>query len=82
MQYVDKTETTFNLILKNHRKYSKKKDAFLVCTHFQKWNHIFQRDPKFVLIEQMTKKYNTIEELRLENFWISNLRTLYPDGLN
>ena len=32
-------------------------------------------------------KYNTIEEIRLilkkwENFWILNLRTLFPDGLN
>ena len=37
----------------------------LACTHFQKSNHIFQRDLKFVLIEQITKKYDTIEELRL-----------------
>ena len=41
----------------------------------------------FVLIEQITKKYNTIEELRLilkrgDNFWILNLCTRYPDGLN
>ena len=41
----------------------------------------------FFLIEQIMKKYNTIEELRLilkkgDNFWILNLCTLYPDGLN
>ena len=65
-KYVEKCETTFNLRLNNH---------------------IFQRDAKFVLGEQITKKYNTIEELRLilkkrENFWILNLRTLYPDDLN
>ena len=39
------------------------------------------------IIEQITMKYNTIEELRFilkkrENFWISNFRTLYPHGLN
>ena len=54
---------------------------------FLKVESYFQRDTKLVLIEQITKKYNTIEELRLilkkrENFWILNLRTLYPDGLN
>ena len=81
IQYVGKSGTTFNLRLNNHRKDSKKKDAILACTHFQKLNHIFQRDAKFVL-EQTTKKYNTIEEIRLifkkqENFWILNLHTLY-----
>ena len=38
-------------------------------------------------MEQIRKKGNTIEELSLilkkrENFWILNVRTLYPDGLN
>ena len=80
-------ETAFNLRLNNHRKDSKKKDANLTCTHFQNSNHIFQRDKKFVLTEQIAKNYNAIEELRLilkkrENFWILNLRTLYPDGLD
>ena len=87
MQYVGTSETTFNLRLNYHRKDSTKKDAILACTHFQKSNHIFQKDAKFILVEQITKKYNSIEELRLilkkrENFWILNLRTLYPDGLD
>ena len=54
VQYVGKSETTFNLGLNNHRKRSKKKDAILAWIHFQKSNHIFQRDAKFVLIEQIT----------------------------
>ena len=54
IQYVAKCETTFNLRLNNHRKDSKKKDTILACIHFQKSNHIFQRDAKFVLIEQTT----------------------------
>ena len=87
IQYVGKSETTFNLRLNSHQKDSKKKDAISACTHFQKSNHVFHRDVKFFLIEQITKKYNTIEELRLilkkrENFWILNLCTLYPNGLN
>ena len=51
IQYVGKIETTFDLRLNNHRKDSNKKDAILACTHFQKSNHIFQPDAKFVLIE-------------------------------
>ena len=87
VQYVGKSETTFNLGLNNHRKRSKKKDAILAWIHFQKSNHIFQQDAKFVLMEQIRKKCNTIEELSLilkkrQNFWILNVRTLYPDGLN
>ena len=58
-----KRETTFNLRLNNHRKHSKKKDAISACTHFQNLNHIFQRDAKFIFIEQIPKKCNTIEEL-------------------
>ena len=52
VQYVDKSETTFNLGLNNHRNGSKKKDAILAWIHFQKSNHIFQQDAKFVLMEQ------------------------------
>ena len=85
-QYVGKSETTFNLRLNNHRKDSKKKDAIFACTHFQKWNHNIPWDAKLVLNEQITRKYNTHEELRLilkkrESFWILNLRALYPEGL-
>ena len=70
IQYAGKSETTFNLKLnkrissKNHRKDSKKKDAILVCTHFQNPNHMFQQDPKNVFIVPITKIYNIIEELR------------------
>ena len=55
IQYVGKSEAIFNLRFKNHRKDSKKKDAILACTHFQKSDHIFQQDAKFVLIEQIRK---------------------------
>ena len=34
IQYAGKSETTFNL--SNHRNHSKKKDAILACTYFQK----------------------------------------------
>ena len=38
-----KTETSFNIILNNHRKDSKNKNKIVVCKHFQKSNHNFQR---------------------------------------
>ena len=55
MQYAGKSEAPFNIRLNNHRKDSKKEDAMLVCPHFQNSNHIFERDTKFILTEQMTK---------------------------
>ena len=64
-----------------------RKDAIVVRTYFTNPNHIFQRDEKLIRIEQITKKYSTIEELRFiakkrEMFWILNPGTLYPEGLN
>ena len=87
MQYVRKNKTAFHLKLNNHRKDSKKKDAVSACTQFQTSNQKCQRDTKFILIEQITKKYNNIEELKFilkkwESFWVLYLCTLYPDGLN
>ena len=83
LQYVSKSETSFNIRLNNHRKDSK----HLACKHFQNSNHNFQRDAKFTLIEQITKSFTTTEHLRLllkkqENFWILKLKTLYTVGLN
>ena len=87
LQYVGKSETSFNIRLNNHRKDSKNENPILACKHFQNSNHNFQRDAKFTLIEKITKSFTTTEELRLllkkrENFWILKLKTFYPDGLN
>ena len=48
MQYVDKSVKAFSLTLNNHRNGSKKKVYF---TNFQKFNHLFQLDAKFILTE-------------------------------
>ena len=56
IQYVSKSEIAFNLRLNNHRKDSKIKDAILAFTPLQKSNHIFQRDGRFILIEQIQKE--------------------------
>ena len=86
-QYIGKSETPFNIRLNNHRKDSKKPNPILACKHFQSPNHIFQRDAQFLLIEQIKKKSNNIESIKTilkkrENFWIKELQTLHPGGLN
>ena len=87
LQYAGKSETSFNITLNNHRKYSKNKNPILACKHFQNSNRNFQRDAKFTLTEQITKSFTTTEQLQLllkkrENVWILKLKTFYPDGLN
>ena len=87
LQYVGKSETYFNIRLNNHRNDSKNKNPILARKHFQNSNHNFQRDAKFTLIEEITKSFTTIEQLRLllkkrKNFRILKLKTLYTDGLN
>ena len=79
--FCNKSETSFNIRLNNHRKDSKNKNPILACKHFQNSNHNFQRDAKFTLIEQITKSFTTTEQLRLllkkrENFWILTKNTL------
>ena len=87
LQYIGKGETSFNIRLYNHRKDSKNKNPILPWKPFQNSNQNFQRDAKFALIEQITKTFTTIEQLRIllkkrENFWILKVKTLNPDGFN
>ena len=87
LHYVDKSETSFNVRLSNHRKDGKNKNPVLACKDFQNSNHYFQRDAKFTLIEQIPKTFTTTEQLRLllkrrTNFWILKLKTLSLDGWN
>ena len=65
LQYVGKSETSFNIRLNNHRKDSKNKNPILARKNFQNLNHNFQRDAKFTLIENITKTFTTIEQLWL-----------------
>ena len=54
MQYIGKSETSFNIRLNNHRKNFKKPDAILVCRHFQEKKHVFNKKAKFVIIDKLT----------------------------
>ena len=55
IQYIGKTETAFNQRLNNHRSnaYRPKPDTIPACKHFNGKDHVFNRDEKFTLIEQI-----------------------------
>ncbi|XP_066925555.1 uncharacterized protein [Clytia hemisphaerica] len=87
IQYIGKSETQFNQRLNNHRSnaYRPRQETIPACKHFHQTNHDFNRDAKFTIIEQINE--TDIERmkriiLQRENFWIKELRTLAPHGLN
>ena len=54
---------------------------------FQKKQHVFNKNAKFIIIEKLTDTTKSKDILcqRLierENFWIQMLETLHPKGLN
>lgn len=89
IQYVGKTETPFNHRLNNHRNnaYRPKLDTIPACKHFNNSGHDFNKDAKFTIIEQIRNFSKPTSErrkiiLQRENFWITELKTLNPLGLN
>ena len=88
IQYVGKSETSFNLRLNNYRKDVYNLKAIPACNHFKIHGHNFMKHAKFTLIEQLTEISNVSKDtlkLRLkrrEDFWIIKLKTLAPKGLN
>ena len=55
--------------------------------HFDQPDHDFNRDFRLIVIEQITKKNLTKEQmrtilLRREDFWTLKLNTLAPNGFN
>ena len=87
LQYVGKSETSFSIILSNHRKDVSNPKAIPACVHFRKEGHHSIQHAKFTLIYQLTKTKNVSKatlKLRLkfrDNFWILKLDTLSPKGL-
>ena len=88
IQYVGKSETSFNTRLNNQRKNIKKPNAIKACKHFNNKEHTFSKHGKLIIIEQLQNINTTPTEtikLRLkerENFRIKKLKTLTPYGLN
>ena len=87
IQYVGKTEWPFNQRLNKHRFDVAVPDAPQVDQHFNQTGHDFDRDAKFTLIEKLNNLDGDKETKRKriktrENFWIKELKTLHPNGLN
>ena len=82
IQYIGKSETSFNIKLNNHRK------DIEAYKHFNNYEHTFSKHGKFVVTEQLRKINTTPAEtlkLRLrerENFRINKLKALTPYGRN
>ena len=88
IQYVRKSETSFNIRLNNHRKDIKKPNAIETCKHFNNNERTFSKHGKFIIIEQLQNINTTSTEtlkLRLKerkNIWMKELKTLTSYGLN
>ena len=91
IQYVGKSEPTFEIRLNNHRTdaYNPNANKTIIpaCKHFHADDHDFNRDAKFTIVETIQDKNLPNKEkrsllLKRENFWILLLKTLKPDGLN
>lgn len=85
--YVGKSEPPTNLRMNGHRSDAKRTDKLAVDTHFLQPGHNFERDAKFTIIEKVTKTDISKEDmtnllLRREDFWMTKLGTLQPNGFN
>ena len=86
-QYVGKTETSWKKRLYGHRSDSKKPDTIDFDQHFRLPNHNFTEHARFTLIEQvnMGSLQGQAKTQRIEgreDFWMKELKTIKPDGLN
>ena len=69
LQYVGKSETSFNIRLNNHRKDVSNLKALPVCVHIRKEEHNFIQHAKFTLIKELNETENVskaILKLRLK----------------
>ena len=81
VQYVGQTSTKLNKRMSSHRSAIKDKEYLLIGEHFNGGGRCSLDHLKVQPIEQIIK--NSIKfRLERENFWIKELRTLTPYGLN
>ena len=64
IQYIGKSETSFNIRLNNHHKDVRKTDAILVCKCLQERNHVFNKLTEFIIIVKLTNTTKSKEILR------------------
>ena len=80
IQYVGQTQTPFNERLNKHRSCDTTNKNVPVTRHLRSTGHAFS-NIKFQIIEQ-NSAWDTPTRERRENFWMHQLRTLEPNGLN
>ena len=72
--------------LYNHRKDAKKTKSIPYDEHFRIPGHDFSNHAKFIIIEELDKITDTITDRKIlierEDYWISRLKTHYPNGFN
>ena len=81
VQYVGQTKTKLNKRMSSHRGAIKSKEYLLIGEHFQGGGICSLKHMKVQPIEQIVKDSLKLR-LERENFWIKELRTLTPYGLN
>lgn len=87
-QYVGKVETQgANKRVNKHRNDVNREDSIAIDHHFQEPGHDFNRDFRLIIIEEITKRNLTKDQMRellqkREDFWILKLGTLEPRGFN
>ena len=62
IQYVGKSETSFNIRHNNHRKDVKNLNATPVCKHFNRHDHNFNNNGKIIIIDQLRNIRTTANE--------------------
>ena len=73
--------------MNKHRNDVKRPDSIAIDRHFDQPDHDFNRDFRIIVIEEVSKRNLTKEQmrnllLRCEDFWITKLGTLHPGGFN
>ena len=87
-QYVGKVESQgANKRVNKHRNDVNREDSIAIDRHFQEPGHDFNRDFRLIIIEEITKRNLTKDQMRellqrREDFWILKLGTLEPRGFN
>ena len=90
-QYVGKVEVQGTNVcqrrVNRHRTDIKNSDSIAIDRHFDQPDHDFNRDFRIIVIEEISNKNMSKEQMRnlliqREDFWIAKLGTLNPRGFN
>jgi hypothetical protein len=86
-QYVGKSEPPSNLRMNTHRHDVNSPSGGAFDKHFAKPGHSFNKNARFILIEQVNSKTASKMEIRAllesrEDFWMERLKTVTPNGFN